>query len=752
MSDAAISRVNHVASAVDSTVDVAGTTNSRAGESTSQPQHHSEAGSHHATAPLEAFSADSNTTDVPLPSELKRLLHEVAKTSACPWLSWDQEMSISVPPSTSLALASKPSARQFPRASQGPPRKKHRNGVHKNGKRRSSETPLKSASSRKRPLGFVRTSPPAVATNSNNISSALSSVGSGRTSGSEPDNDSTHYECDSEGTSTTSNSEMSVERLRKSQFLLQQQQQSKSHRTSIASMESHNETLSPYPYKTLQEAFRTALAIVLDHFYRHRGGYKPSATEKVVKWNDEEKKAQAQPAEAVYQQRRQRLLNMLESSDTGVSFRRQEAVVGSTTSSGAPFTIQRIAEVLLSPDRYYTQTHKLCNCLEKLLLVRSSSEAFGGSTGGDTSQSRREEREMAALADEKGRQDFALRHRRLKLGVPSPTNDNNTDSMQDGVAKGGMPKDESGLNENGKRTMSKDKKLPAYYGLSEAAQGKKADKVTFEDATREQLEAAARASLRNKFDHVGIDPHHHSQDRDVLAMSESRRMTNSPPPPSLAMPPAPASIGLPGHPGSPGGFSRQHHHHGDQAGDNHLARVPSPILFSPGNETSLHAAAAAPTNMHMLQIQHAVGLSGVSLARGTPSSLELMGIDGAVRQQSNLANSVDNTDGRSSASNSDVDSESDDISLDDSASDRSDSSDSGSVTHYEPYTAARAMALNRMQQQQRLHSRVLTSINTQQPEGFRLPADSEYQSGDSIDSTRAEDSGGSDSSFSDMAD
>mmetsp|Transcript_3064 Transcript_3064/g.7202 ORF Transcript_3064/g.7202 Transcript_3064/m.7202 type:complete len:738 (-) Transcript_3064:103-2316(-) len=737
MSDTAISTVNHVTSTVVSTVDVAGTS-SRAGESPSQPQHHSSETTvpQHA-APVEAVSA--NSADIPLPSDLTRLLQEVAKTGACPWLSWDQEMSVSVPPST-LALASKPSTRQFPRRSQGPPRKKHRNGVHKNNRRRTPETSLKTASSRKRPLGFVRTSPSAMATNSNNISSAPSSVGSGRTSGSEPDNDSTHYECDSEGTSTTSNSEMSVERLRKSQFLQQQSRRT----SSIASME-YNDT--SYPYKTLQEAFRTALGLVLDHFYKHRGGYKLSAAEKrwnetlVVKWNDEKK---TQSVEAVFQQRRQRLLHMLGSGST-TSFRRQETVV---SSSGPPFTIQRIAEVLLSPDRYYTQTHKLCNCLEKLLLVRSSSEAFGGSTGGDTSQSRREEREMAALADEKGRQDSALRHRRLKLGVPSPTNDT-SDSAQDGVAKGGMSKDESILNENGKRALGKDKKPSPYDALGEG-QGKKDDTAASEETTREQLEAAARASLRTKFDHVGIDPHHHSQDRDVLSMGEGRRMTNSPPPPSLAMPPAPTSIGLPGHPGSPG-FSRQHLP--DQSGENHLARVPSPILFSPGNETSIHAAAAAAsTNMHMLQIQHAVALSGVTLARGTPSPLELMAIDGTMRQHSNLASSVDNADGRSSASNSDVDSESDDISLDDSASDRSDGSDSGSVTHYEPYTAARAMALNRMQQQQRLQSRVLTSMNMQQPEGFRLPADSEYQSGDSIDSTRAEDSGGSDSSSSDMAD
>jgi hypothetical protein len=104
---------------------------------------------------------------------------------------------------------------------------------------------------------------------------------------------------------------------------------------------------------------------------------------------------------------------------------------------------------------------------------------------------------------------------------------------------------------------------------------------------------------------------------------------------------------------------------------------------------------------------------------------------------------------RSSAS-SDVDSESDDISLDDSASDRSDGSDSG---HNEHLSAARAMALSRMQQQQRLQSRMQISLgNYHQSEGVRPPADSEYQSGDSIDSMRAEDSGGSDSSSSDVAD
>ena len=111
--------------------------------------------------------------------------------------------------------------------------------------------------------------------------------------------------------------------------------------------------------------------------------------------------------------------------------------------------------------------------------------------------------------------------------------------------------------------------------------------------------------------------------------------------------------------------------------------------------------------------------------------------------------------GRSSTSNSDIDSESDDISFDDSASDRSDGSDfdAGMSGLSEPFTAARVMALNRMQQQHRreqyLQDRALRQVHVQP---FQSALDSEYQSGDSVDSTMAEDSCGSDSSSSDFTD
>jgi len=60
------------------------------------------------------------------------------------------------------------------------------------------------------------------------------------------------------------------------------------------------------------------------------------------------------------------------------------------------------------------------------------------------------------------------------------------------------------------------------------------------------------------------------------------------------------------------------------------------------------------------------------------------------------------------------------------------------------------MALNRMYSQQRQPNRALWGATHN--EALRTPPDSEYQSGDSIDSTMAEDSGESDSSSSDVAD
>lgn len=232
----------------------------------------------------------------------------------------------------------------------------------------------------------------------------------------------------------------------------------------------------------------------------------------------------------------------------------------------------------------------------------------------------RKERELAALADERGRQESELRQRHMRRRTASPSDDlvmdNNTDMMQ---RCNGHLKDDPNLSSH-KGNATNDGRNGGDYGGVYSSSGHGAQ------GSREMLEAAARASLRTKFDHVGIDPHL-SPDRDVRSIAENRGMTNSPPPPSLVLSAAPSNISLQSH-GGVSGFVRQHAT--DQNGDHHsIARVSSPILFPPSNEASIHSAANLQPggNMHMLQLHHAVALAGVSLGRGPPSSLELVALE-----------------------------------------------------------------------------------------------------------------------------
>ena len=260
-----------------------------------------------------------------------------------------------------------------------------------------------------------------------------------------------------------------------------------------------------------------------------------------------------------------------------------------------------------------------------------------------------------------------------------------------------------------------------------------------------QLEAKAKASLRHKFDHAATPDAAHVPAGGADADSRAR----SPPPPSLAKN-SPA-IQLASH-SAVASFVRHlaetqspSDHNGggnNNSGTMAVARAPSPILFSgdggssptsPGRAAAVHAAhVAARGGVPMMS--SANQFSGIGMETNAATSAPTMDIVMALR--ASVKDSAE--EDRSSASNSDVDSESDDFSLDDSASDRSDDS-------HEPFSAARVMALNRMHQQQRL--------NRSPGDHLRPPpADSEYQSGDSIDSMVAEDSGGSDSSSSDIAD
>lgn len=345
----------------------------------------------------------------PLPVDLKMILHEVACTGKCPWLSWNGKdpPESPMPPDMQVAIfnaakLSGGSSRVFGKhwpmssafssfSSRGPARKKPRNGVHSSRRRYGENGSSGSAASggnataaigRKRPLCHTRTPSTTGSTYS------VSSIGSGRTSGSEVD-DSTQYECDSEGTSATTNSELSVERraAQKRNVIVQ---------TSpglTPSPPSATETPA-CRFKTLRGALRSALGRVLDNSYRNRGGYKLSPAELRIhaaavaaqsaasnaialaegvnggseKENSPELELEPPSPEKTFQQRRRRLLALLgeDSADTNSEppstpqspLHHQPIAAGPSYlgdgaefESGPPFTIQRIAEVLLTPER-----------------------------------------------------------------------------------------------------------------------------------------------------------------------------------------------------------------------------------------------------------------------------------------------------------------------------------------------------------------------------------------------------------------
>jgi hypothetical protein len=634
----------------------------------------------------------------------------------------------------------------------------------------------------------------------NSGSRSTSAVANAVASGSEYD-DTSQYECDSEGTSATSNSEMSFSsniskrRTLSMGNIVASRNSNTSFKITTTSTKRSDQVRQHYI--SVQDALRYALNLVLDYYYSHHGGYKVSRTEKQIcssaidtikstnevsnVTNDDTTRTNqpvAMSDEEIFQKRKKRLLDMLgrycegnlDQEGSNSDTEKASNIVISSYRGNAkntihpPFTIQRVAEVLMEPERYYKQTHKLCNCMEKLLLITSSASAFGGNVGEDTMQYRYEETESIALSKERTRvrSEFRQRHRKSRRKVSASALGSNV------TTESNLKSDIDG---NG---------IISYTALKTNNEIPDADAEDDDDELQDQsstpnemqLDAVARATLRNKFDHVGIDPHSQNaiaNSRDVVALIESRRMTNSPPPPLTS-----SHTGLQLHRsnhGSPSSSKSSPTSSPDSNKSMLSPRIPSPLLFQHTNYNNnnvydgsarlsppLAPILSHPTNMHVLQLQqHYTNLS-------TSSAGQREVADGEHRSSPQ-------------ASSSDIDSESD---LDDSASDRSDGSDPGIVSAalsyvYEPLTAAQAMALNRRQQQVRIHNRSASSSQQQQQnqpvgnsnhgimDGYNSMnnynsnnynvrilsnTDIEYQSGsgDSVDSTRAEDSGGSDSS------
>jgi hypothetical protein len=302
----------------------------------------------------------------PLPVDLRRILVEVARIGACSSLTWNDPVEQKPPGFEPSSKAFDPQQQRqgvpfSPTMATMPSRKKHRNGIHINPRRFGDAG---SNGARKRPLG--RTS---------SLTSSTLSIGSG----SEID-DSTQYECDSEGTSATTNSELSVERRGRLKRV-----------TIIQTLANPANRVISSKYKSLREAVRTAIGLVLDHSFRFRGGYKLTTSE-LRKYqaqhqasdfqvgqhesdgkheaeeeaSDRKKYSQGKtkgpsPEEA-FQKRRKILLALVgtvevdeaEVGDNGAEITREFKRANQKAiphRDGPPFTLQRLAEVLIAPER-----------------------------------------------------------------------------------------------------------------------------------------------------------------------------------------------------------------------------------------------------------------------------------------------------------------------------------------------------------------------------------------------------------------
>ena len=334
---------------------------------------------------LDMTSTTANDSEIPLPPDLKRILREVAGSGACTWLSWDADdtdlvlNSVLEPGGTLKSLPTVKVSRRTTHSSTylgTPPayfssslpevhrRKKMKTILIKSNQRLwASRDPSTVDSNSKRPPLVVKTLPHTTA--DTKVFPSLSSVGADGTSGSEPD-DSTHFEWDSEETSSSTNSDSSLERLRKNRHCPRNDlQQTMYHQCMSLSVQENQGMVQSHG--TLQEAFRIAVGIVLDHFYQNMGGYKLSPAEKGEKSFIATRRKTGShfsinelslTPEDIFIQRRRRLTNMLQP-------RRRipnKEPSHQNISGGPPFTLQRIAEVLISPER-------VSHCVQYLLLI-----------------------------------------------------------------------------------------------------------------------------------------------------------------------------------------------------------------------------------------------------------------------------------------------------------------------------------------------------------------------------------------------
>jgi hypothetical protein len=553
--------------------------------------------------------------------------------------------------------------------------------------------------------------------------------------------------------------------------------------------------------------------------------------------DDEEKNSMAVShsdlAKEMYLDRRTKLLAMLSDEHEG------PGSGGRTKSRGAlipleecgpvepPFTIQRICEILVAPTKYYSQTQKLCNALEKLLLIKSPEGSFGGvgAVGADEENGRYESNPLPE-EEELDFRKIAARESPMKM----------TDSSE-----AELPAQFSSQQQNEEyRRLIQEQRQNQSAALTSAASSALNGRFSFASSSTggsigQGLDADRDSRLMafGGGEHVGaeastLDARSEQELRQTISSSLEGGGTEIAPGHLIARAPSPVLFA------NGTGASATDHRvigmRGEGMGETAAAAAARQQSTSGMRDRSGSVEAPEPMDFMVASRSRAAGLQRQQ-ERGAPDAAVLKDVDGQATGHLSASNSEDGDVDDSMESG-------DDLSIDDSASDRSDRSDrsdgadsdtgshipsvaatgtgfpgttgsglsvpamgtnlhavGGSAPYgYEPFAAARVLALNRIHQQQQkqeqfLQSRALAAVAAgthasasaaaaaAPPVGqqsglsggiglgaahhhqhlgahnnFRPPPDSEYQSGDSIDSTRAEDSCESDSSASDMND
>jgi hypothetical protein len=204
-----------------------------------------------------------------------------------------------------------------------------------------------------------------------------------------------------------------------------------------------------------------------------------------------------------------------------------------------------------------------------------------------------QETEQAAVSDKRGRQEGDRRNKRLRRRLSSSSDDEKSSQHANSSKEGRSGDDATGRKQADDSAEQKGETRESHMGQHEGSE---------EMSSREIMEAAARASLRSKFDHVGVDPH------SPGAVVRS----TSPPPPSLLLCSASSAMA------HGAGFVRGVSGQGESDSLSHHNGQNIMPFFSAQNESgtpiqSLHAN----HSIHLLQMHHAAALVGIPMSSST---------------------------------------------------------------------------------------------------------------------------------------